>query len=105
MQSFKLLTEDINDTLRKLKSQRAEDIKEIKTLYKELEEKQGDLFGKDVERVTKNMQFYKETQYKASMGAVNAREVAGKHEGNLRKIAEEISKLEKVIKNGCGNVV
>lgn len=34
MQSFKLLAEEINTTLKSLKAERTEDLKEIKTIYK-----------------------------------------------------------------------
>jgi len=34
MQSFKLLTDEISTVLKTLKTERSEDIKEIKTIYK-----------------------------------------------------------------------
>ena len=44
MQSFKMLNEEINETLKRLKQERNEDLKEIKLLYKELEQKQTNPF-------------------------------------------------------------
>jgi hypothetical protein len=40
MKSYKLMSEELNESLKKLKVERMEGIKEIKALYAELENKQ-----------------------------------------------------------------
>ena len=39
------------------------------------------------------------------MGTVKVNEITQKYDEKLRKITDEIGKLDKVIKNGCGNIV
>lgn len=51
------------------------------------------------------MQFFKETEFKNSISSINTKEIVHKYDGKLQKINEEIAKLDKIIKNGCGNVV
>jgi hypothetical protein len=51
------------------------------------------------------LQFFKDTEYKASISSINPKEVIHKYDGKLHKINEEISKLDKIIRNGCGNIV
>ena len=58
-----------------------------------------------LERICKNLQFFKETEYKSSIGSINVKEIAHKYDGKLQKINEEIAKLDRIIRNGCGNVV
>lgn len=39
------------------------------------------------------------------MSTINPKEVMHKYDGKLQKINDELSKLDKIIKNGCGNIV
>ena len=39
------------------------------------------------------------------MGTVKVNEITQKYDEKLRKITDEIGKLDKVIKHGCGNIV
>jgi hypothetical protein len=55
MKSYKLLTDELAETLRKLKVERGDNIKEIKGLYSELENKQNKPFDQVVERISKNL--------------------------------------------------
>jgi Tfp pilus assembly protein PilP len=58
-----------------------------------------------VDRITKNLQFFKETEYKIAINTINPKEVIHKYDGKLQKINDELNKLDKIIKNGCGNIV
>lgn len=60
MQKFKIATEDISKEIQKFKKERVDDLKEIKQLYQELEEKQKNPFTQSVERITKNLVFFKD---------------------------------------------
>lgn len=105
MKSYRLMAEDLAESLKKLKAERMEGIKEIKGLYAELENKQVKPFDQVIERISKNLQFFKDAEYKASIGNINPKEVMHKYDGKLQKINDEIFKLDKIIKNGCGNIV
>jgi hypothetical protein len=83
MKSYKLMTEEMAETLKKLKADRMEGIKEIKTLYAELEAKQNKPFDQAIDRINRNLQFFKDTEYKASIGAINHKEIIHKYDGKL----------------------
>lgn len=99
------MTEELAESLKRMKAERGEGIKEIKGLYAELQGKQAKPFDQVVERICKNLQFFKETEYRNSISVINPKEIIHKHDAKLNKINEEISKLDKIIKNGCGNIV
>lgn len=105
MKSYQLLADQLADTLRQLKLQRAEGLKDIKGLYAELEGKQGRPFEQVVERIGKNLQFFKDSEYKNTLASIHPKDVLHKHSTNLLKINQEISKLDTIIKNGCGSIV
>lgn len=68
-----MLTEEIAETVKRLKAERGEDIKEIKGQYSELDGKQNKPFDQVLERICKNLQFFKETEYKNSISSINTK--------------------------------
>jgi hypothetical protein len=83
MKSYKLMTEEMAESLRKLKADRMEGIKDIKALYAELEGKQSKPFDQTVDRINKNLQFFKDAEYRSSIGAINPKEIMHKYDGKL----------------------
>lgn len=77
------MTEEMVENLKKLKADRIEGIREIKALYAELEAKQNKLFDQAIDRINRSLQFFKDTEYKASIGAINHKEMMHKYEGKL----------------------
>ena len=55
------MTEEMVENLKKLKADRIEGIREIKALYAELEAKQNKLFDQAIDRINRNLQFFKDT--------------------------------------------
>lgn len=105
MQKFKLVTDEIGEEIKKFKKERTEDLKEIKQLYQELEQKQRNPFAPTVERISKNLAFFKEDEFKAAHATINVAAIVDKYDLRMQKINQEILKLDRVIKNGCGNIV
>jgi hypothetical protein len=86
MQKFKLVAEEVAESMKKLKKNRNEDIREIKQLYQDLEQKQKSPFEQTVDRIIKNLSFFKESEYKAAHAGINSTEIVRRYEGKLMKI-------------------
>lgn len=88
MQKFKLVTEELAESLKTLKKERTDELKEIKQLYQELEVKQKSPFEQTVERIAKNLAFYKDSEYKSANAGINSGEIVQKYDSKMKKINE-----------------
>ena len=79
MKSFKLLTEEIEQFVKKSKQSRQEDIKEIKNMYKELEGKQENPFDNTEQRINKNLTFYRENNFKKCCENITLKDIVEKY--------------------------
>ena len=79
MQKFKMTAEEVNNSLKNLKKERNDELKEIKGLYQELENKQNGPFEATLDRVHKNLGHYKETEYRAMSSNFSSRDVTQKY--------------------------
>ncbi len=58
-----------------------------------------------MERLTHNLQNFKENKYKRIHTDIDYTAFTQKYETKLLKLDKEIDKLEQIIKNGCGKIV
>lgn len=58
-----------------------------------------------MERITKNLAFFKDNEYQTLVSNINTEEMSSKYDLKMKKIKDEISKLDKIIRNGCGSII
>ncbi len=79
MQKFKIVTEEIGEEIKRFKKERSDDLQEIKQLCENLQQKQKAPFAPTVERIAKNLTFFKESEYKSAHAGINTAEIVQKY--------------------------
>lgn len=105
MQSFKMTTEEFDHFLRNNKLDRQDNLKKIKSLYRSLEEKDDQSYDQALQRITKNLAFFRESKFAAVMHDFDARELIDSYQQKVSQLDAQISKMEKIIEKGCGQLI
>ena len=105
MQSFKFATEEIDQFLKKSKQERQQNLKKIKVLYKELQQKEDNSYDQALERIGKNLHFFKQSKYSEVKEGLDLSEMVHEFQEKMGQLESQISKMNKIIEKGCGEIV